>query len=424
MISNLSVPLVSLVDVGLMGHMTDSSYIIAIGLGVTIFNFLFWSFGFLRMSTTGLIAKSYGQNDQYHLTKWTIKSLLIAISLGLLIVLLQDFIIQMSIFLIDSNAFISEKIKVYLEIRIWSAPATLVSYVYLGWFIGFQRSNLVLLFNVILNVSNILLSYILVFHLNMNIEGVAIGSLFAPYLAVLVTTPFIFRQIDHKKIITILKEKKDWTVLFQLNLNIFIRTVCLIFVLSFLKVKLSSGNNLIGAANLLLLEFVTIAAYFIDAIAYAAEATSGKYLGKKDLQLFLSAKRISFQLGFICATLLSFIYLIFGDFILGLLTDKMELITLAQPYSKYLIIFPLIAIWAFIWDGIFIGVSASTSMRNSMLLSSIIFLAVYYLLDRQFGNDGKWIALLLFMLSRGLIQYVQFEFRIIKHLKLEVFNAN
>lgn len=419
-ISNLSIPLVSLVDVGIMGHLSDSSYIIAIGLGVTVFNFLFWSFGFLRMSTTGLIANSFGKNNQFSLSLWSIRSFMLAVIIGLILLIFQDAIIHFSLLLIDTTPAISEQLGLYLKIRIWSAPATLLSYVYLGWFIGYQNSRWVLIFNLILNVSNVILSYVFVFHLNLNIEGVAYGSLIAQYLAVILMTPILLKRLNFSASVRLVfTNKTEWMLLFKMNGDIFLRTLCLIGVLSFLKVELAAEGSQIGAANVLLLEFVTIAAYFIDAIAYAAEATSGKYLGKGIELNFYNAKHMSFQLGFICALILSIMYFFFDDFILQQLTNQMNLVEYALDYSTYLIIFPLVAIWAFIWDGIFIGVAASSKMRDSMILASLVFILCYYPLDSYWGNHGKWIALLLFMSARGVVQFLQFEYKIKDRLSFD-----
>lgn len=240
-ISNLSVPLVSLVDVGIMGHLSNSSYIISIGLGVTIFNFLFWSFGFLRMSTTGLIANSFGKSDWNKLSDWTLRSLLIAFFLGLVIILFQKPIVELAISLMRTNETVSNQIELYLSVRIWSAPATLLSYVFLGWFIGIQNSRLVLFFNLILNASNIIISYWLVYFFEMEIVGVAYGSLIAQYLAIFLTTPILLKRIKFANSLkTALGNKYEWLSLFKLNGDIFVRTLCLISVLSFIKIELAS----------------------------------------------------------------------------------------------------------------------------------------------------------------------------------------
>lgn len=174
----------------------------------------------------------------------------------------------------------------------------------------------------------------------------------------------------------------------------------------------------------MLLEFVTITAYFIDAIAYAAEAICGKYLGKGSRKAFFHSKRVSFQLGLLCALVLTLIYYLFGDFILNQLTNKVQLVEIANPYTKYLVVFPVVAIWAFIWDGIFIGISASSSMRNSMLFSSVLFILVYILFNNNLGNDGKWLSLLVFMLSRGIIQFFQFNNNIKNKLVFKPINTS
>lgn len=407
-LSNLTVPLVSLVDVGLMGHMPGPNYIIAIGFGVMIFNFMYWSFGFLRMGTTGITAQAFGAEKKTLLVETFYRALLIGLSAGVLLILFQAYIFDLAMLLIKPESLVQELIRSYFKIRIFAAPAAIGIFALTGWFFGVQNSKAALILAIAVNGANALLSYLFVVHYNMGMDGVAWGTLLGQYIGLLVGLLLIIIQYASlfKSVSLKFKAlKTGWRKFISVNTDIFIRTLCLIFALSFFKTQAGNAGLLLGAANILLLEFITISAYGIDGFAFASEALCGKYFGKQMKVQFSKAVSLSFYWGLASALVFSLLFAIFGKAILNLLTNKAQVVEVAMEFIPWLILAPLINAFAFIWDGIFIATTASKAMRNSMLISVfVVFLPAYYLLEPQFKNHGLWLSLCLFMLARGIIQ--------------------
>ncbi len=409
-LTNLTVPLVSLVDVALMGHMKDSNYIIAIGLSVAVFNLLYWAFGFLRMGTTGLVAQSYGKEDYIEIQRTLIKGVFIAAILGLLFIIFQEPILYMVKGGFDVSNSTFNLIKQYYEIRIYTAPASIIIFVINGWLLGVQRSKAAFILAIIINVVNIIISYCLVQYFNMGMQGVAVGTLIAQYSGLIVGGYFIFKEYG-SNILNYIKSSigrnTNWEDFINVNKDLFIRTLCLLFTLTFFKVNAAELELTLGAGNLLLLEFISLSAYGIDGLAFAAESISGKYFGSGRLDLLKKSIGVAFRIGLLIGLAGSLVYLLFGRSILSFLTNQSEVIETAIPYLPWVIIAPLIHSIAFIWDGIYIGCTASQQMKWSLLISTfIIFLPSYYLFSWLFGNHGIWLAFTLFMVSRGVIQTV------------------
>ncbi len=419
-LTNLTVPLVSLVDVGLMGHMPDAFHIIAIGFGAMLFNFLYWSFGFLRMGTTGITAQAYGAKNAQKLISTMIRAVGIAFLFGLVLILFQDGILQLSLILIEPDAIVSPLLVSYFKIRIFAAPAAIMVYALTGWFLGMQDSKSALVIATIVNGVNAGLSAYLVVFLNQGLEGAAYGTVWAQYIGLAAGIALIWlrhRTWFRKAQGGFEMLKSGWQEFIRVNGDIFIRTLCLIFALSFFKVMAGNAGLILGAANILLLEFLSITAYGIDGFAFAAESICGKFYGKNDKAQFERAVKLSFAWGIGAAFFFSLLFYFFGRSILQVLTDKEEVIDLALIYLPWLVIAPLTNGFAFIWDGVFIGATASKYMRDSMLIAVfIIFLPSFYLLKEPFGNHGIWLALTLFMLARGIIQSVYFKKQILGKL--------
>ena len=417
-LSNLTIPLVSLVDVGLMGHLDKANHIVSIGFGVMIFNFIYWSFGFLRMGTTGIISQAFGSGSDDKLVLVLKQSILIGLIGSIVLILFQDFLLELSIWLIDGPEETSGLIGDYFAIRIWAAPATILIYVFTGWFLGMQNSRTVLYLTLLINIANAGVSYFLVSNLEMKIEGVAYGTLIAQYLGLIYCLFYFYRKypkLFQRFIQDGTSIKEGMKSLLLINANIFIRTFLLILVLSLFKVKAGSSiNSELGAANILLLEFITLSAYGIDGFAYAAESLCGKYFGRKQIELFKKAVSTSFIWGLLCGLLFSIIFIMFGGIILNVLTDKVNIIEIAKEYLPWLIAAPLINSIAFIWDGVYIGATASKLMRNTMIVSTLVFLLSYQFLSQKWDNHGLWLALLLFMLCRGVLQTILYKPKVLK----------
>ena len=409
-LANLSIPMLSLVDVALMGHLNGESYILSIGFGVMIFNFIYWAFGFLRMGITGMTAQEVGKGNTNESYRLLFRGLIIAFLGALLLFVCKDLLLQLSLYLINANDGVNQQITTYFNIRIYAAPATLGLYAFIGWFLGKQNATIAMVVTIAVNVFNAFISYYLVTYSNLETAGVAYGTLMAQYLgfvlAVILFIIFYRKNLvaaAFKNILELAAIKKFIAV----NADILIRTLCLIFALSFFKIMSAKEGDLIGAANILLLEFVTMAAYGIDGFAFAAESISGKYFGAKDKERFKKAVHYCFYWGFGLGGVYALVYLLFGRNILEVLTNQTEVVNLAMGYIAWLVVFPLLSVVPFVWDGIYIGLTSSKAMRNTMLFATfLIFLPSYYVFAHLFGNNGLWLAMILFMLARGISQTI------------------
>ncbi len=409
-ISNVSVPLLSTVDTALMGQLS-AAHIGAVGLGSMVFNFIYWNFGFLRMGTTGITAQAYGRFDNRAIIHTLGRSAMIALGIGLLIIALQWPLASTGNFLLQADAQQSEMIYQYISIRIWAAPATLGLYAFMGWFFGMQNATFPLLITVVGNALNILLSFVFVYYLQMEISGVALGTVIAQYLSLgLAILLFVLRYRSYgvhfnKEAMLQWEELRSFL---QINADIFLRTFLLTLSFGFFYSKSSQGGQLTLAANVILLQFVNWMSYGIDGFAFASESLVGKYSGARDLKNTHRAIRLSFAWGMAFAGLYSLIYFGLGPSILRIFTDQPDVLKEASGYLFWLAIFPLVSTPCYIWDGIFIGLTASRSMRNMMILSIAVYFTVYYTVGLQWDNHGLWFALSVFMLARGIFLQVQF----------------
>ncbi len=407
-LTNLTVPLVSLVDLGLMGRMPSASYILAIGFGTLIFNFSYWAFGFLRMGTTGMVSQSFGKGDKKQAESFLLMGLSISSIVGILFIILQYPVLQLGLYLIQPELAVIEPLSTYFYYRIYAAPATISIFVISGWLLGMQDSKSALYLAIIINGINAITSFILVSYTSLAIAGIAIGTIIAQYSGLVFGIILILKNYKIEiNVNRLLKSSNfgQWSSFLKVNSDIFIRTLCLIGVMSFFKTKAGNIDPILGAANILLLEFVTIAAFGIDGFAFAAESICGKYFGQNNRKKLMQAIKHSFLLGFMIALLISGVFYFFGKLILNLLTDKVEIIEAALPYLYWLAAMPIISSFAFIWDGIYIGVTSSKAMRNSMILSTfLVFLPLFYFLEGKLENHGMWLSFLIFLFARGVFQ--------------------
>lgn len=397
-----------MVDLALMGHLEDASFILAVGLGVMIFNFVYWSFGFLRMGVTGLTAQSVGERNIHESHLILFRGLFIATIIACFLLLIQDYLLQLSLYLIEGDQVVNQQVSSYFKTRIWAAPATLGQYVFLGWFFGKQNANFPMIITIAINGLNILLSYYFVNYWGIEVKGVALGTTLSQYIGLLISI-LLFLVYYAKEVHQVhFQDVLQWSSIQQflrINGDIFIRTLCLIFTFSFFKIQSLQGGTIIGAANMLLLELITLSSYGIDGFAQAAQAVCGKYYGAKDSNRFKKVVYYSFYWGLGFAMIYVLSYFCFGPSILQLLTDQLPVIDEALIYLPWLVMFPIICAIPFVWDGIFIGVTASRGIRNTMLWATfLVFLPVYYISQGTIGNHGLWLALLLFMAARGVIQ--------------------
>lgn len=405
-ISNLSVPLLGVVDTALVGHLDQVYYLGALAVGSVIFNFIFWGFGFLRMGTTGLTAQEYGERDRQEMMMILARVQLIALVIGLLILMLQHPIKSLSLLLIESSREVAEYTHVYYDIRILTAPAVLALYGLNGWFLGMQNAAYPMIITITLNLLNIILNVIFIYGFGMHVDGVAYGTLISTYLALGLAVLLFFKRyrrtlnyFKKSEILNIEELKRYFTV----NRDIFIRTLCLIFTFSFFTAVSARQGDLILAANTILLQFWFIASYGIDGFAYAAESLVGRFKGSGNRKSLRSAVFYSLGWGLLLGLAGTAVYAVAGDQILHLFTNNTEVIELARTVIFWTIIAPLVSSICYILDGVFIGATATGPMRNTMLLSTfLIFLPLYFLGTAYYGIHGLWLAMVLFMISRGV----------------------
>ena len=415
--SNIAIPLVGIVDTGLMGHLNNIKFLAAVSIATSVITMIFWSFGFLRMGTVGLVAQAFGKNDYDEIILVFIRNLILAIFIGLIIIFLKEPII----FLIEHFFKISEEthtlINKYISIRILSAPAELMIYVLVGLYLGLQKTFTSSLMIALFSFANIIISIIFVIHFDLEIFGVAAGTVIAAYSTVIIFLFFSYLHLKNKLKITITYKKifkiKKLLNLFNINLDIFIRTILLTFSFLWLTYQGSKlGENYL-AVNTLLIQFVMIASFFLDAYAFSTEALVGYTIGKKIKKSFLEVVANSFQLSIFSGLIISLIYLFTFRQIINELTDLEYLKFLTFNYIFWIIIIPPIASICYQFDGIFIGASQTAEMRNGMIISVALFILSSHFLISIFGNHGLWLSLLFFMIIRSITLNYYFN-RILK----------
>jgi len=404
-ISNLSVPLLSAVDTILMGHLS-SAHLAALGLASMMFVFLYGNFGFLRMGTTGITAQAYGKEDAKLMANTLSRAILIAIMIALVLILSQSFILTTASYLMNVEESYAHMVTTYFDIRIYTAPAVFLQYAMMGWFFGVQNAIYPLIITVFINIVNIVLSYYFVNVLQMGIEGAAYGTLIAQYSGVILGFIMILKYKGILKNITYHDSVQKSHLLSFLNVNkdIFIRTTALTFVLAFFYSQSAKEGEETLSIMILLLQFLIWMSFAVDGFANAAESLVGKYYGAKDWVHFRKAVRYSFYWGGGFALFFSLVYHFGGRSILTLYTNQTELIEQAMPYMFLVTLMPLLSFAAFIWDGVFIGMTASKSMRNAVILSMVLFLAVFYLNKDYNYTWALWSSFILFFVFRGGIQ--------------------
>ena len=404
--SNIAIPFVGLVDTGLMGHLGSEKYLAAIGIATSIITMIFWSFGFLRMGTVGLISQSLGRKDWNEITLIFVRNLILATFFGFFIILLKNPILLLIEHFFETSQETQLLIKQYISIRIFSAPAELILYVLVGLYLGLKKTKIVSLGISFFCIGNIILSSIFVIYNNLEIFGVALGTVISAYLTIIVFLLFSYYQLKNKFSITVTTIKifntKKMLKLFNINFDIFIRTILLTFAfLWFTYQSAKLGENYL-AVNTILLQFVMLASFCLDAYAFSTEAVIGYTIGKKSKKSFLQTATNSFQLSIFSGLVISLIYLFLFQFIVSTLTDLDYLQYLAFNYFLWIVIIPPIASLCYQFDGIFIGASQTAEMRNAMILSVIIFISSSLFLLNNFGNHGLWLSLLFFMTIRSV----------------------
>ncbi|WP_237700524.1 MATE family efflux transporter [Methylophaga thiooxydans] len=408
-LANLSTPLLGMVDTAVVGHLSSPVYLGAVALGTMLFTFLFWGFGFLRMVTTGLTSQANSDANQSATRNVLIQSGLLAIIIAALLLLLQSPIGWLAFQIIEGSPEVLAAAQQYYHIRIWSAPATLLNYAILGWLIGMGASRSALVIVLVINICNIGFDLLLVNQFGMKADGVALASVMAEYIG-LIFALFILsrRQLALKQI----QLKKELQSIFNnrqgLNLhgNFMLRTLCLIFCFAFFTNQGAQQGDITLAANMVLLNFITFMAYVLDGFANATEVMTGNAIGQSDRHRLKRSLVLNGAWSFFVACLFSFVYYFFGNQIINLLTSIDAVSASATDYLFWVILAPVIGVWSYLLDGLFVGATLGREMRNTMLFATFCcYLPAWFLLQ-GFGNHGLWAALIILLAARSIAQAV------------------
>ena len=404
--ANLAIPLVGIIDTGLMGNLGNLSYLSATSVAANLFSMIFWSFGFLRMGTVGLVSQAYGKEDYTEVFNIVVRNLVFVLLISFIIILLQNYIFKLSISIFDLSNTTRQFYQDYFKIRIYSAPGELTLYIITGLFVGLQKTKISSLAVGLFSILNIVLSIILVTKFDLNIKGVAYGTLISALLISVSFLSYTFWylnkiskiKINVSELINLNKLKN----IFNINLNIFIRTILLTFsFLWFTYLGSQIGEDYI-AANAILINLVFLSAFILDAYAFSTEGMVGYSLGKKDLSLFKKIVKNSFILSTLTGLIISIVYFFLNKYVIELMSDIETIRNLSSSYAVWLVIMPLISSFCYQFDGIFIGASQTKELRNAMIFSVFSYLALSLLLTEIMGNTGIWISLCLFMILRAL----------------------
>ena len=407
--ANLAIPLVGIIDTSLMGNLGNLSYLTATSIAANLFSMIFWSFGFLRMGTVGMVSQALGQNNYQEILNIILRNLLFVLMVSVLIFISQFFILNLSLKIFDLSELTKEFYIQYFKIRIYSAPGELTLYIITGLFVGLQKTKISSLAVGFFSILNIVLSVILVTRFNLNIKGVAYGTLFSALVTSVIFLTYTFYYL--KKFTTIelnitkLLDFKKIKKIFNINFNIFIRTILLTFsFLWFTYLGTQIGENYV-AANAILINLVFLSAFILDAYAFSTEGMVGYSLGKKDLKLFKTIVKNSFILSSLTGLFISIIYFFINQYVINLMSDIEEIRKLSASYVIWLILIPFIASFCYQFDGIFIGTSQTKELRNAMIFSVFCYLLISIILTNYLSNTGVWISLCFFMILRALSLY-------------------
>ena len=404
--ANLAIPLVGIIDTALMGNLGNLSYLTATSIAANLFSMIFWSFGFLRMGTVGMVSQAMGQNNYQEIVNIVLRNILFALIISALIFVSQLFILNLSFKIFNLSELTKEFYTQYFKIRIYSAPGELTLYVITGLFVGLQKTKVSSLAVGFFSILNIFLSIILVAKFDLNIRGVAYGTLFSALVTSLIFLIYTFNylnkfttiEINLSKLLNLEKMKR----IFNINFDILIRTILLTFsFLWFTYLGAQIGEDYVGA-NAILINLVFLSAFILDAYAFSTEGMIGYSLGKKDLQLFKSIIKNSFILSSLTGFFISIIYFFINESVINLMSDIEEIRKLSLSYVIWLILLPFIASFCYQFDGIFIGSSQTKELRNAMIFSVSCYLLISIVLTKYLFNTGIWISLCLFMIIRGL----------------------
>ena len=419
-VTNITVPLLGLVDVAIVGHMGDASYIGAIAVGTMMMNVICWLFGFLRMGTSGMTSQAYGRGDSKEAATILFQAIALGAAIGILFVLFQPLLLRLFLFFMRPSDEIRAFASVYFHVCVFGLPAALVMYGLTGWFIGMQDTRTPMTVSIFQNIVNIMTSLLLVYVFGMKVEGVALGTLTAQYSGLLLAlyilrrkyashyqllfSQFTLKPVDYSSF----SYKHTLNRFFRVNRDIFLRTLFLVAVNAAFTSVGSRQGDVILAVNTLLFQFFTLYSYIMDGFAYAGEAICGKYYGAGNMPSFHACIRRLFAWGVIMTVVYTAAYYFGANDILHVLSNEQTVIEASEPYLLWVALIPVAGMGAFIWDGVFIGITDSRGMLLSCFVAAIVFAIMLSLFFTTMGNHALWLALLSYLLARGVMQTILF----------------
>ena len=415
MLANSAAPLVGLVDTWTLATFADTTAIAAIGAGATVFSFILWAFGFLRMGTTGMVAQAHGQENQKLIHQLTVQAVVVGVLFGLSVVVISPLLLKASLALLHLPETVSDSYRLYFDIRVLASPVTLATYGITGVLLGQQRARAVLVLQLVLNISNGLFNLLFVVGLGYGADGIALGTLLAETLTLLTGAYLIIGPLEKGALLAALKDKNTWTVsavqrLISVNGLIFIRTILLLSVFFWMTRAAAPFGAGALAATHIFNTFLLLIALGLDAFAYAGEGLAGAAYGKKDRADFLLWSRVSGAWSLGAALLYSLAFWLLGPTLIGILIPDpaSPVITLLMQAHWMLIILPLIGVWSYVFDGLYIAATAGAGMAGTMGLSVAVYFLVLPPLTDRYGVTGVWLAVVLFLSVRAVVQGLWF----------------
>ena len=404
-VTNITVPLLGLVDTAIVGHMGSAAYIGAIAVGSMIFNLVYWLFGFLRMGTSGMTAQARGRRDLTEAAGILLRSMKVAGIVALALVLLQWPLYHLMLLLMAPTDDVRSLVDVYFYIVVWGAPAMLGLCSLSGWFIGMQNTRIPMFVSILQNVVNIVASLLLVYVFGLKVEGVALGTVIAQYAGFIVAVAFLWKY--YRKLFrswNVVDRVHTFRAFLSVNRDIFLRTLCLVAVnLYFTSAGARQGAEIL-AVNTLLMQLYLLFSYILDGFAYAGEALGGRYWGAKDRYAYNDVVRRLFGWGALMTVVFTCIYVIGGMPFLRLLTDEPSVVEASKAYVWWAYLVPAAGVAAFVWDGIFIGTTQTRGMLLSSAIAALVFFVTATITIKTMGNHGLWLSMILYLATRGLIQ--------------------
>ena len=413
-VSNITVPLLGMVDVAIVGHMGSPVFIGAVAVGSMIFNLVYWLFGFLRMGSSGLTSQALGRRDLTEVARLLVRSMVIALGIAVLLIVLQIPMKWAAFWLIGPTEDVAPFASTYFDIVIWGAPASLALFSLMGWFIGMQNTRFPMVISIMQNVVNILTSLTLVYGFGMKIEGVALGTVIAQYTGFIVALELVMRYYG-RLFRGNLRSPKTSKFL-SINRDIFLRTLCLVAVNLYFTSAGARSGAVILSVNTVMMQLYLFFSYFMDGFAYAGEALGGRAYGAQNKTTFHETLRRLWLWTLIVTTGYTLLYICCGEWIISILTDEPQVIEASQTYLWWVWFIPAAGCVAFIWDGIFIGITATRGMLVSSFLSALLFFGVYEAVRGVIGNHGLWLAMVVYLLMRGVLQTIWYRLRIINEI--------